>query len=241
MKTHLISLICGVVALAAIGFAVMGMSNKTVIDRMNKSQTEIGASNIASLKGSAKNQDCIDQERKLAKAFDDDYKATVEAAKRINRREPLMGGVFPKAEQDSTRFAFKSAYEKEVSRLGNLMGAETLPTPDEVEEEAVNVAELLAQEKEKKEETRIPGAPATPTPPVAVTPSSDYGGRDFGRPGVFSDSIGSDIGGGRDSFARPGAAMPQMGGTNVEPKYNPIYRARVRKARSIRCYVDPST
>lgn len=241
MKTHLISLICGVVALAALGFAAMGMSNKTVIEKMNRNQTEVGAGSIGSLRSSAKNQECIDQEKKRAKAFEDDYKATVDTAKRINRREPLMGGVFPKAEQNATRFAFKSAYEKEVSRLSSLMGAETLPTPYEIEEEQLNVNELLAQEKEKKEETKIAGVPGQvtpPAPPLVPRPPPVF---ERGTP-VGGDFI-SDFGSGRGETGRGGMMPMQSGasGANVEPKYNAVYRARVNKARSIRCYVDPST
>jgi hypothetical protein len=242
LKTHLISLICGVAALAALGFAGMGMSNKTVIEKMNKNQNEIGAGNISSLRSTAKNQECIDQERKRAKAFEDDYKATVDTAKRINRREPLMGGVFPKAEQNATRFAFKGAYEKEVLRLASLMGAETLPTQYEIEEEQINVNELLAQEKEKKEETKIAGAPGQVTPPVvsaAPTPPPIF---DRGGTPPTSDLIGGDFPGASRDFGR--GSMPMQTGSsggNVEPKYNAVYRARVNKARSIRCYVDPFT
>lgn len=233
MKTHLISLICGVVALAAIGLAGVGMSNKTVIEKLNKSQNEIGAGSISDLRRSAKNQECIDKEKLRAKAFEDDYKATVEKAKNINRREPLMGGVFPKAEQDATRFAFKGAYEKEVSRLPNLMGAETLPTADEIDEERINVAELIAQENEKKEETKIAGSPSAPPQPpptpTVVTFANEFGDAPGGRaPGAGNRSAG-------------GSMQMSSSGTNVEPRYNPEYRARVRKAKSIRCYVDPAT
>src|SRR5262245_20502461 len=103
----------------------MGMTDKSVIDKMTRSQNEIGAGSISQLRGSAKNQDCIDKEKDRAKAFERDFDDTIKAAERINKREPLMGRVFPKAQEDATRYAFKGAYEKEVSRLPNLMGAET--------------------------------------------------------------------------------------------------------------------
>jgi hypothetical protein len=165
-----------------------------------------------------------------------------------------MGGVFPKAEKTATPFAFQEKYRKKAERLRLGLGAGTLPTQVEIEEEAQNVEDLLLLEAEQKAEEeggepvrssrapRVAAAGRTPVPPMGgsgrMGPSSESslgaGGR-FG-PGESSQSMG-----GR-SFAPSRASGPRLPGVSSrEPKYDPTYRARVAKAKSILCYYDPGS
>ncbi len=245
LKTHAISLACGVLALVAVVLAVWGMSSQaSVVKKMNDDLSRSGATNIASLRGNPKNPEVIEQEKKRGQAFESDYKKTVEEAKRINERTPLMDKIFPKTDQAALAFAFKSAYQKEVEQLPGKLSAGTLPDEYEIADEKSNVEELQQQEKEIKTETSTdrtkPGDVTPPTPAPAV--ASDFG--NAGRISGDSEFVGGGgrFGGGGD-FAGSGrtGGMTMDTGPNTEPKYNPVFRARVAKARNIRCYIDRNT
>ena len=135
----------------------------------------------------------------------------MEIARQINARDPLLPDVFPKPKQEVDRFRFREAYRDAMSQLPVRLHAGTLPTQAEIEEERLNVQDMLALEQ-----GRTPGAPAG-------TPGAALGGRGVpaaGVPGAF----------------RGGPGIGPRAGT--EPKYDPVLRARVSKARQIRCYVD---
>lgn len=249
LKTHAISLACAGVALGAIIVAVLGMSGQaTIVKLMNEKLGSSGANSIASLRGNPKNPEVIEQEKKRGQAFEADYKRTVDEAKRINERTPLMDKVFPKTDQAALTYAFKSAYQKEVEQLPGKLSAGTLPDDFEIAEEKSNVEELQQQEAEKDVETKTDRTkPGDVTPPPAIAPptiASDFGGGS-GRISGDGEFIGGGgrVGGGGGDFAGGGrtGGISMDVGPNTEPKYNWIYRARVAKARNIRCYVDRGT
>ncbi|MBI5865891.1 MAG: hypothetical protein HZB38_15590 [Planctomycetes bacterium] len=243
VQTHLISLICGVVTLAAFGVAMLGMSSQdAVVSQMTAKKSAVGADSIGGLRSSAKNQTVIDKEKLRGKYFTDDYNKTIEAAKNINQRQPLMGGVFPKPEQAAYAYAFKSAYAKEIERLPVSLSADTLPTEADRLEEVENVQELLLQAKEIKEETKVEGA-AAPAVPAAASPGIEIGGGEIagdfggGRFGGGGGRFGGEMVGGRGM----GMGIQMQSGPATEPKYDPVLRAQINKAKSIRCYIDPNT
>jgi len=243
IKTHWMSLACAVVAVAAVAFAVIGMNDDAVQKRMSGKLQEVGASNIGSLRSNPKNQDIIDAEEQRGKLFDAEFTATVEEAKRINRREPLLAGVFPKPENDATPYQFRDVYQAAAEALPRRMDAGTLPTEYEIQEEVQNIVDMIELEREKESESKPddPSSrqPAAPVAAPAAAPTfypTGVGGRS--RPGFEGRMPGG-------VMSYGGMGSPSIQGLNLtpeqqaQPKYNPHLRAQVAKAKSIRCYVDP--
>lgn len=224
LKTYLISLICAVVAVGAVVFGAMAWSSDEIETEMKQELTRVGATSIQSLRGSAKNAEVIAAEKERGKLFEQEYNATVAEATRINRRNVLMAGVFPQPERIETPFRFKETYKKRMEVLYTELAADTLPTEAEIKEEELNVADLKELEREKRieaegdESSRPPGRAAPPGP-----------GRRFSTPSPTNP--------------RPGTSgtsdlPPEERG---KPKYDPVFRARVAKAKSILCYYDQET
>jgi hypothetical protein len=235
LKTHLISLICGVVALLGVAVALMGMTRKDVVTDMEKMKGVAGQ--ISSLRSSAKNQELIDQEKRRGEAFKKEFADTIEIAKRINKREPLMSGIFPQPASAGSGplLKFREEYARELAKLPAILSAETLPTADEVNEAAQDVDELRQLETEKAQENAAEGE-GSRSPVAAQQPPQPAGNPRQ----VFSEFAGEGPrGGGRDGRGgRGGTEMSGAGQQNVEPKYNPLFRAQVAKARSILCYMN---
>lgn len=212
LRNHWVSLLCGVVAAAALVFGIMGMTSDAVRKRM---QSEIlqrtHASSIANLKRNPKNDEIIAREKKRVELFDAEIKRTMEIARKINARDPLLPDVFPRPRQEVDRFRFREAYRDAMSQLPVRLHAGTLPTQAEIEEERLNVQDMLALEQEK-----------TPGGAAVTTPGAGPVGRGVPAVGVAGGYRGPGLG------TRLGTA----------PKYDPVLRARVSKARQIRCYVD---
>lgn len=216
---------------SALGFVVfavvlaMGMSSTAVTAAMNKRLQELQASQIASLKSSPKNPEIIEKEKERGKRYEQEYNETVAKAVAINERKPLLDSVFPEPKDMVSRFEFRQAYRKARETLPQRFNGGTLPTLADIQEETQSIQDLLAQLAEKEAETKaeptaaVPGRPQPPKIPVGTTPPAGRGGRVS-----FSDS------------GRMGAGIP----TN-DPKFNAEFRARVNKARSIRCYYSEET
>lgn len=224
LKTYSISLICAVVAVGAIVFGAMAWSSGEVVTEMKQELTRVGATGIPGLRGAAKNAEVIAAEKQRGELFKKEYDATVAEATRINRRNVLMDGVFPQPARIETPFRFKETYKKKMEVLYADLDADTLPTEAEIKEEELNVADLIELEREKRIEaegddaSRSTGRVAPPGP----------GGRIDQQPV---------IGTGRGSSGNVDLPPEERG----KPKYDPVYRARVAKAKSILCYYDKDT
>lgn len=233
-RAHLVSLISGVVAIGAIVAMVMGMSAADVTKDMEKRVADTGAGQIAGLKASPRNRQAIDREKEKGRRFQQEFEETVKEALAINQRKELMSGIFPAPEDQVKPFEFRMEYAKAVARLPADLFAGTLPTIADIQEEQQNVEDLLAQEREKREEEtgsdasgRV-GAPAGRAPVAQPAPSFTVMS-EGGRPGIGRGSV--------DGMMNPAMNID----ANTEPKFNPLLRARVSKARSIRCYIDEQT
>ena len=217
IKTHLISLLSGVAALAFITVALLGMMSDSVVKNM-KARSSIGR-DLRSLKATAKNQACIDAEKSRGQRFEQEFNDTQAVTQRINERQPLLEGVFPTIEREKAAYDFRDKYRQAVRQLprGALVGGD-LPTAFEIQEAANDIAELLEQEAQK----RLEGGAAAPTV-ATLLPKGDR--EPTGRSGQREAPTGSSV---------TSAAL--SGSKNVDPKYDANLRARVTKARSIRCY-----
>lgn len=245
IKTHLVSLICGVAALVFTAVGVMGMMSDSVQAKMQARLSEIGASEIASLRGDPKNPEIIEAERRRGEMFEAEYAQTVEEALAINRREPLMEQVFPEPQDAILALEYVQAFKAAVQKLPRQMLGGTTPDASDIEEERQNIIDLVLQEQEAsgKQPTgaaqRPAGRPA-PAPPggsmrqpggrFATDDSVEIVGT--GRAGRVAPQVGE------ESLAPdPRSALP----ANIQiptgqPKYDPVFRARVSKAKSIRVY-----
>lgn len=237
IKTHGISLGSGMAALIFIALAVVFMSSNAVTARMTKVISETGAGSIQGLMNNPKNQEIIDRELEKGAAFEREFGLTLEEAKRINRREPLMEGAFPKPVDASTPYRFVELYKERFAALDKPLEPGTPPTPLDLQEAQSNIEDEINAAREAADESAVeksPGRPGDPrTPPAPPPPPPAPAGRfiteepAFRRGGFQSEGM-----------MPPGGGMPS-GGASVEPKYNPFIRARVEKARSIKVYVDP--
>lgn len=142
VKTHLISLICGVLALAFVGVAVMGMTQTQVVADMKKRAEAAGE--IKQLQSAPQNKDTIAAEQRRGELFKAEFEQTLEEANRINKRSPLMGGIFPKAESDAARFEFKKMYATARAKLPLKLGGGDAPGDREIADEARTIAEMTA-------------------------------------------------------------------------------------------------
>jgi hypothetical protein len=109
------------------------------------------------------------------------------------------------------------------------MQAGDLPSPAEVEEEARVVAELL---KQKAEDEEGGGTAAKSIAEAQPQP------RPQPQPGIVMPGGPRASGGPRGVGG--GMSMNVSGG-GAEPLYNPVFRAQVNKARSIRVYAAPAS
>lgn len=249
VQTHLISLLSGAGLLIFLVLAILGMTSDSVEKRMQEVLTRTKAGSIRSLMANPVNRAVIDAEKARGEEFVQEFQKTQEVIEQINRRAPLMDGVFPRPQGPVVPLEYRDRYVQAVRELPRALAADTLPTEADIQEERQNVEDLLAHEKEKQEEEA--GGDAAPQPPgggglpgrnLPPPPQEDVGSSD---PGPIL--VG---GGGRGSRGLPGrfagAGLPRLTGPPLdapkgEPKYDPVFRARVTKARNIRCYVDPQT
>lgn len=221
IKDNLVMLLCGVFSVGFIVVCVMGMRSDSVSTAMDAALNRSGGSKIRGLTSNAKNDDVIAKEKLKGELFEKEYGETVDEAKRINRREPLMGGVFPKPDRVSL-FKFKEEYTKAYAAIPQKIAGGTLPTQGDIDDERQNIDELREMEQEKAEELQAED-PSTRTPSAPQSPSAPRAPR-FEAAGTSAFSGVSNT--------------TQLSG---EPKYDPVFRARVNKARGIRCYYDPTT
>jgi len=212
LKDHWVSLVCGVVSLLAIAVLAIGMTRKTVVEAMNRRLAE--ASEIDALRSNPHNEKTISAERERGKKFEEQYNTTVEMAKRINRRDPLLAGVFPVPVSTEAAYRFQEHYKDLLYELPRGLLAGGAPTPEEIQDEVERLLEAAQRRAEQEgEETPTPGPPGPPTEPPGGGP----------RPGPAMEP------------AMPGAALGDTG-RNREAEL----MAAIRKARSIRMYAELS-
>ncbi|RMF77801.1 MAG: hypothetical protein D6744_10930 [Planctomycetota bacterium] len=258
IKQNLITIISGLVIIACVVFSFIFMGSDDVEKAMNEALQTSGATRIRGLISNAKNEEVIAAAEAETKRFQEEFAAAMEAAKEINAREPLMPGVFPDEPDAAVRTRFAQQYGKAVTKeLMVQLSAGTLPTELEIQEEAQNVADLIAIEAERAaEETPVEEGGRQPAvaaagPRGARSASFSPEGRGMRSPrgggmmpsgnprsgGMMpSGNLRGSMRGAVSPSARGAVTIPA--GKEGEPKYNPVFRANVSKARSIRCYVD---
>jgi hypothetical protein len=167
VKTHWISLVSGVVALAAIALAVIGITRASVIDEMQKRMQL--ANEISSLAKNPQNSDTIEAEVERGKKFEQEYENVVRTAESINERQPLMEGVFPEAAQIEIPYRFREAYQRRMWELPHVLKAGSLPNEDEIRDEVEIMADL---EKRRREQEGDNPAVAFQAPGAVPRPQS---------------------------------------------------------------------
>lgn len=212
IKTHLVSLLAGVGAAAFIVIAVLGMSSKSVKEELDKQLQETKATQIRGMIASAKNDDVIQAEKNRSEKYAQIYEAAHADMLTINRREPLMPEVLPEPPTPVTAFAFREKYRDALRYLRTELVAGTLPTEQEIADEAQNVQELRDLEAEQAAAKGEAG-PSTTRQPAAVNPGIRPISPIGGRPSPMTEN-------------------------KDELKYNATFRAQIAKANSIRVYVE---
>ncbi|HPM22704.1 MAG TPA: hypothetical protein PLP66_02285 [Phycisphaerae bacterium] len=238
IKTHWMLLASGVVALAAIAVTVLGMTSDAVIKEME--QRKQAASEISTLRSAPQNEETINAEKERGHKFEQEYKTVVETAERINKREPLIEGAFPKPAQLETQYRFKQTYARAIWDLPRSLKAGTLPTDQDLADEAEIMADMQKRKSELEGETPAPTAepwarppvqPLTPQP-LAPVPSGRTGRGVRGpRGGPTGGQVPTEAG----AALQPAAMPTGVAGEEVRR------RAAIKKARNIRIYADPQT
>ncbi len=215
IRTHWISLASGAAMLGFLAFGILGMMSDDVEQAMQKKVSS--ASQISTLRSTPRNQDWIDAEKQRAAAFEAEYERALAEAHRINKRDVLMSGVFPRAANAAMPFTFNERYHEAMRRLPKDLRGGDLPAAADLQRAQQDIDELLEQEREKEEEG---GGSRAAVDPDRVPAQAPPGVPDFARP---------------PSGIRPSTATPAEG---KDPKYNAEYRARLDKARSVQVYVS---
>lgn len=251
-KTHLVSLLCGVFALGFIAVGVLGVTSGKVVRAMKEELNRTRATQMASLRRNPQNEQTIAAEQQRAKRFEEEYERTVAAARQINRREVLMPGVFPVPEKAATPYEFRELYARHLLKvLPSRLKAGTAPTEAEIREAQQDVAELIALEAEQRAEEEAEEAGGRRPPAVARAPGPGrvppLGGGRTRTPGLVpggrtAPEMAPRMGGPPAGRVGPGLGMGSVAPTRSgDPKYDPVYRARVSKAKSVLCYYDENT
>ncbi len=131
LKRNLFFIICGVVASAGIVLAAVGVRSMTEVrTRMND------AGGLLRQLGMAKrpptvNMQAINDENDRVAAVKVSYQEVIDWAHQVNRREPLVPGVFPEP-RGQKKEDYRDAYVAEIDRLLNLLKAGEPPTDRDI-------------------------------------------------------------------------------------------------------------
>lgn len=210
LKSHWITLVSGVVALGAVVILVLGMMRTNVVEEMNRHKALAGE--ISSLMSGAKHEGMITAEKERGTKFDEQYRAALETARSINKRDPLLPGVFPRPASQAVAFQFQDAYKQRFVMLPRELQGGGPPTQQEVQDEAERLAEEI---RRKKGELSLDLPPGPLPPPAPPAPGADP----------------------REPPPSPAMGPGQATATGV-PAGLAEQNAAVRKARSIRMYVE---
>jgi len=132
VKTNLFFLACGAAGLVFLVIGICGAVSATVTSDM---QQRVGlVTQIGTLKADPKNEAVISAARHWHELFQQEYQRTLEQAHRINRRRPLLPGIFPTPEKPSAGFEFAAAYARAVQQFPRTLVAGGLPGPAEIED-----------------------------------------------------------------------------------------------------------
>lgn len=112
IKKHMLILICAAGAVAGISLAGFGMTRGAAVTKgLQKGQRL--AKEFARFR-KVDNDKAIDQMNRQLEKLRAAENSLLEEAGRINRREPLVPGVFPAPEDDGAKYEFQDAYRKEI-------------------------------------------------------------------------------------------------------------------------------
>lgn len=132
VKTNLLLLACGAAGLVFLVIGICGAASSAVTSDM---QQRVGlVTQIGALRVEPKNEAVISAARHWHELFQREYRRTLEQAHRINRRGPLLPGIFPTLEKPSAGFEFAAAYARAVEQFSRTLVAGGLPGPAEIED-----------------------------------------------------------------------------------------------------------
>ncbi len=132
VKMKLFLLAYGAGGLVFLVVAICGAASRAVTDDM---QRRIGiAAQIDALRIDPKNEAIIVATRRHLELFQREFERALQHAHGINRRMPLLAGVFPAPERPSAGFEFGAAYRRALERLSQRLAAGGLPGPAEIED-----------------------------------------------------------------------------------------------------------
>jgi hypothetical protein len=238
IKTYWVTLLSGVLAVVAIVILVLGLTSDSVQKEMQQRLTV--AADIDTLTRDPKNDACINAELQHRQKCEQEFKAALEVAERINKRDPLIEGAFPQPAQAWMADRFLETYRERLYALPREMRAGSLPTDQEVQDEYEILVDIERRKQEQERETGLAGkqpTEGTSRPPAGqVVP-----------PGRSGPGWPPYMGAGRPPWG-PGGGQPIYGGGPTVGQASNVsvqearYRASVKKARAIRMYAtaDPT-
>ncbi len=234
VRTYALSLAAGVVALAAAAFAVLGMSDDSVMTELE--QRKQRGSRIDGMIRNATNPTVIAAAEARGERLEAEVAEALQRAREMNAAEPLIAGVLPRPATMAKPYEFRSAYEQALRRLPNRLQAGPLPTDDDILAERNNIEQLQQREAEVEAANQAtffgmggtdPANDAAAAPEMSADPMAGERERDRGR----------DRPRGRERRAAAPRAGPDEA-TPGDPNSDPELRAAINRAREIRVYAD---
>lgn len=149
---------CGSLGAVLFATALVGMASRGVVETMHARVAY--ARRIDALKNRPVNERIIEDEQQRALAFAREYEGAMGILRRINARQPLVDGVFPKPSRTVAAFEFKSAYEAAFDDLSGQLHAGTVPSRLEIESASAELEDLWADRDPGPSPSPVPGHPA---------------------------------------------------------------------------------
>jgi len=188
-------LVCGavvVLALAVMGWALYGFSKVKAEAR----QAAALADQIRGAMSNPVNEEVIREEAKRIQEIQQDIKQSLQIAYTINRRKPLLEGVFPEPKSADMPYKFRAEYRLAIQQLLARLNAKDAPTGDLVQ----RIATQFEEKQQKKAALfSTSGKYRIIRPPqvtLRVSVARAPGGPGM-MPGVVGGGVGDRFGGGR--------------------------------------------
>jgi len=185
LKAYWRWILFGVVALASLGGAAWAFVAGSSVNQQMQQVSEL-VSKVKGHQARPVNLKAIDAKKAEIEARKVEFEKLLDAALAMQQynpfyedvapdgtvkpalRQTVRPGVLPKPERPADAIAFKSAYEAEFKKLAEKLQARSGPTPEEIENERIQINTLRAESR-ATEGGSAWGPPTTPTeqPPTA--------------------------------------------------------------------------
>jgi len=220
VRRHAFFFACGAVGLAAVAVAVWGVLWMGRIDRQLESVRRLSQDLQRYWRPPDQpviNDKAVEAVAAKIRQIMQDYEQVLAMSHEMNRREPLLDDVFPTPADGAAPWRFRSTYLQARQELPIRMDA-GLPA----DQQDIEIQKQLIQTELEAEQAERVGMAAEP---------SGAGGP--GTESVRPTALAAPEGGQTPAYLTEAAGVARR---TYEPRFDPVIRAVLAKARSVRCY-----